>query len=418
MNPLIANQLAEAVDRNSESNRDTPADAHHDVSSARDEAPATAPALRIMMLVGELGIGGAERQAVTLADALQRQGHHLCVATLADGPLRHDIEAAGLPLVVLQRPLNQSSAAVPALRRLLHRERPDVVYAFLDLQWLLALAARGRKQSPCVVLGLRSSDYGLPVTGTRGRVVQWMTRHASGYADLLVANSQQGLRDFSQHARRVPPSFVMPNGINLSQFAANVDARRTLRAAWSIPWHARVVGHVGRLHPVKDHERLLSAFAHLLSIDPDSYLVCVGDGTPERFSALRVLAIRLGINDHVRFVGPAAHMPSAYSAFDALVLCSQREGFPNAVAESMACGVPAVVTDVGACAEIVGDLGEIVREAGAEALGSAIDRVLDRASAELSAQCRARVLSRYTIDEVAARTASLFVTLTSERAAA
>jgi len=210
----------------------------------------------------------------------------------------------------------------------------------------------------------------------------------------------------------------MSNGINLSQFSANADARLTLRAEWSIPRHARVIGHVGRLHPVKDHERLLDAFAHLLSIDPDSYLVCVGDGTAERFSSLRVLALSLGIADHVRFVGPAAHMPSAYSTFDALVLCSQREGFPNAVAEGMACGVPAVVTDVGACAEIVGDLGEIVREPGAEALGSAMDRLLDRASPALSAQCRAQVLSRYTIDEVAAKTASLFANLMSGRAAA
>ncbi len=416
MNPPVANQPGEVVECHSDPHRDAPVDAIHDVSSMA--TPANAPALRIVMLVGELGIGGAERQAVTLAEALQRQGHHLCVATLADGPLREDIEATGLPLVVLHRPLNQSSAAVPALRRLLQREQPDVVYAFLDLQWLLALAARGRRHEPRVVLGLRSSDYGLPVVGTRGRVVQWMTRHASAYADLLVANSQQGLHDFSQHARRRPPGVVMPNGIDLSQFAANADARLTARAEWSIPWHARVVGHVGRLHPVKDHERLLSAFAHLRALDPDSYLVCVGDGTPERFTELRLLAVTLGIADHVRFVGPAAHMPSAYSAFDALVLCSRREGFPNAVAEGMACGVPAVVTDVGACAEIVGALGEIVRDPSAEALGSAIGRVLDRTSSVLSAQCRARVLSRYTIDEVAARTASLFVTLTGERAAA
>jgi glycosyltransferase involved in cell wall biosynthesis len=416
MNPFIANKPDEIVECDTDPHRGGPEDASHRLPSTPDTS--SAPRLRIVMLVGELGIGGAERQAVTLAEALQRQGHHLCVATLADGPLREDIEAIGLPLVVLHRPLNQSSAAVPALRRLLHRVQPDVVYAFLDLQWLLALAARGRRHEPRVVLGLRSSDYGLPVVGTRGRVVQWMTRHASGYADLLVANSQQGLHDFSRHARRIPHGVVMPNGIDLSQFAANADARLTSRAEWSIPTYARVVGHVGRLHPVKDHERLLSAFAHLRALDPDCYLVCVGDGAPERFTELRRLAVRLGIADHVRFAGPAAHMPSAYSAFDALVLCSKREGFPNAVAEGMACGVPAVVTDVGACAEIVGELGEIVRDPSAETLGSAIARLLGRGSAALSKQCRERVLSRYTIDEVAARTAALFVTLTRERAAA
>ena len=238
-----------------------------------------------------------------------------------------------------------------------------------------------------------------------------MTRHASKHADLLVANSQQGLIDFSQHAHGVHSGCVVPNGIDLEQFTVNAGARQELRAQWDIPGYARVVGHVGRLHPVKDHERLLSAFAQLLVIDPDSYLVCVGDGTAERFTELRVLAVKLGVADHVRFIGPAEDMPRAYSAFDALVLCSEREGFPNAVAEAMACGVPAVVTDVGACAEIVGDLGEVVREQGAEALAAAMDRLLDRVSPELSAQCRAQVVSLYTINEVATATATLFASL-------
>jgi hypothetical protein len=90
--------------------------------------------LAILMLLGGLGVGGAEHQAIAMAGALQRRGHTVTIVSLEDGPLRAQIEAQGLPFELLSRPMSFSPAAIPALARTMRRIAPDVVYAFLDVQ--------------------------------------------------------------------------------------------------------------------------------------------------------------------------------------------------------------------------------------------------------------------------------------------
>lgn len=384
--------------------------------AATTSAPTTqTQTLRIMFLIGEFGIGGAERQALALATALRDLGHDIQFVSLRDGPLRAAVETADVPFCVLPRPFQQSVASIPALRRMFRTQRPHVVYAFLDVQWLLAIAAKGRARMPRIVLGIRSSDYGIVPADRRGRIVHWLTRRFAGRADLLVANSALGLYDFAHHAVDVPPGLVLPNGIDLTRFAPSADTRAAQRAAWGIPANAEVVGHVGRLHPVKQHERLLEAFALLRQTRANARLVCVGDGPLERVMALQGHAQALGVLDAVTFVGAFDDVQRAYNAFDVLALCSAREGFPNVVAEGMACGIPAVVTDVGACAEIIGEHGELVSDADSQAFADATARLLARCSPTLSANCREHVLSSYTLAQVARRTADVFTELAAGR---
>ena len=104
-------------------------------------APHAASPLRVAILLGGLGVGGAETQAIALAAELQRDGHTIALITLADGPLRATVESHRLALHVLPRIGGLALTAVPGLTRELSASKPQVVYAFLEVQWLLALAA-------------------------------------------------------------------------------------------------------------------------------------------------------------------------------------------------------------------------------------------------------------------------------------
>ena len=178
-----------------------------------------------------------------------------------------------------------------------------------------------------------------------------------------------------------------------------------------VPPDGVVVGHVGRLDPVKDHETLIDAVAQTLRQDSRIRLVCAGDGTPERLAALRAHATSRGIDDRVRFIGRRSDLPAVYSAFDVLALPSVREGFPSVVAEAMLCGVPAVVTNTGASADIVGALGEVVPCGDVNAFAAGLERLIVRRSAALSARCRLHILADFTIDRCASLTSAALLTL-------
>jgi glycosyltransferase involved in cell wall biosynthesis len=384
----------------------TEAQAAPDISS--NEQPQS-----IIMLLGGLGVGGAEHQAIALAGALQRRGHRLHVVTLADGPLRSAVAREGLALEVLTRPFSFSPAAVPALAGVFRRLKPDVVYAFLDVQWLLALAARVLAPGPRIVLGLRSSQYFTHAASTRSRVVGQLTRRVAGFADLLVANSMAGLDDFRRQAPASPRGIVVSNGIDQRRFAPDATGRTALRRFWSLPADALVIGHVGRHDEVKNHEMLIDAFSVVAQSNPKARLVCVGDGSPSRIASLQERAQRLGVSDQVCFAGRRTDLSAVYSAMDVLALTSKREGFPSVVAEAMLCGVPAVVTDTGASAEIVGGLGEVAPADDTASFVAALQRLIARRSAALSARCRFRILANYTLDQCAALTSAAFQMLPS-----
>ncbi|MHB9020069.1 MAG: glycosyltransferase, partial [Minisyncoccota bacterium] len=91
------------------------------------------------------------------------------------------------------------------------------------------------------------------------------------------------------------------------------------------------------------------------------------------------------------------------SALDLCVLSSTGEGFPNAIAESMACGTPVVATDVGDAREIVGDTGRIVAPGRPEALADAMLEVARRGGSR-SAAARERIASRYSIGRMISST--------------
>jgi glycosyltransferase involved in cell wall biosynthesis len=376
-------------------------------------ALATAP-LRVVMLLGGLSIGGAETQAIALAAELQRHGHSVALVALADGPLRAVAESHGLVVHVLPRIVGLAVTAVPGLTRLLSASSTQVVYAFLEVQWLLALAAASRLPiavRPRVVLGLRTSDYDVRPAEYKARLVRTLARYATPRADLLIANSRAGLTSYLGLVPNAPAGVVVPNGIDVMRFAPSTSARAHWRAVWSIPFDATVVGHVGRLDPVKDHELLLRAFARACARDATCHLVCVGHGEPERIAELEHLSETLGIAGRLHLVGGHADTSTVYPAFDVLALTSRREGFPNVVAEAMSCGVPAIVTDCGASADIVAGFGEVALAGSVDAVAVGLSRLLKRRSAALAQENRDHVASHFSLGTAASRTAAALQSL-------
>lgn len=362
--------------------------------------------MKIVLLTRSLNYGGAERQLVTLARGLAGRGHRVEVLVFyGGGPLQPALAAAGIPVRDLaKRRRWDVFGFLVRLARALRAARAEVVHGYLVAPNLLALLARPLVAPARIVWGVRASNMDLRRYDGLARSTFAISRVLSRYADLIVVNSTAG-RNF--HAAQGFPAesmLTIPNGIDTELFAPDAAAGRARRAAWGIPAGARVVGHVGRLDPMKDHPTFLQAAGRLAARHADLRFVCVGDGPADYRRRLGDLARELGLADRIVWAGTCHDMPAAYNAFDVAVSSSAfGEGFPNVVAEALACGVPAVATDVGDAAEVVGPDGLLVPPGDPKRLADAVGAALD-GGAQDAGRLRQRVCDEFSVERLLDRT--------------
>jgi len=317
---------------------------------------------RILFLTRSLGCGGAERQLVLLAAGLHHQGWSVTVACFyAGGPFQRDLEQAGVQVIDLAK--RGRWEVLGFLRRLFgvfRKVQPDIVHGYLPVPNMLALLARWARSGTRVVWGVRASNIDLSQYDWFSRLTFWLQCRLARFADLIIANSSAGMAYHVAHGFPQRVMRVIPNGIDTTRFRFDAAGREHMRHVWGVPKSAVLVGLVGRLDPMKDHLTFIKAATRLASTDSNWWFVCVGDGAPEYGNGLKQQAIELGLDQRLIWAGACDDMPAAYSALDMASSSSCGEGFPNVVAEAMACGRPCVVTDVGDSAWIVGAFGTVV----------------------------------------------------------
>jgi len=366
--------------------------------------------MRILFMNRNLRIGGAERQLVALARGLRRAGHEVAIAVFyGGGEFEEEVRSDGISVHDLGKRSRWESAAFMArVVRLVQRARPELLHSYMQGSNIVSAALKGIFPSMKVVWGIRTSmpnggGYGwLPAAGAR------IERLASPMADAIIANSEAARRSALASGLDRHDIFVIPNGIDCESFRPDPAGRERLRREWGLRPDAEVVGLVARLNPVKDHRNFLHAAARIAAARADVWFACIGGGQPEYRRRLEQLATDLAIAPRLIWIGERRATRAEYSALDIAVLSSEEgEGFPNVVAEAMACGRPVVATDSGDARSIVGDTGEVVPPRNPEALAGGILQLLDRTRAgpQLSSRARARIEAGFSVPILVDRTA-------------
>jgi glycosyltransferase involved in cell wall biosynthesis len=208
----------------------------------------------------------------------------------------------------------------------------------------VAAALLARELGKPLVITARGTDINLiPEFALPRRQILWAARQAAGMITVCGA-LKDALVGLGAEAAKIR---VLRNGVDLAKFYPCPRAEARRRFAVCGP----TLLSVGLLIPRKGHDIVIGALPHL----PEATLLIAGDG-PER-GALERLAARLGVGQRVRFLGVIPHedLAQLYSAADALVLASSREGWANVLLESMACGTPVVASDVWGTGEVVSE---------------------------------------------------------------
>lgn len=355
--------------------------------------------MHIGLAISSLGGGGAERVMSTLANAWTSRGQRVTLMTVL--PPEHDAYPLlpGIERVSImsrRMPANKLAAALHILRclrrlrRVIQTERPDAIISFIDQMNILTVVAAWGTGVP-VIVSERTHPEHYRLRRFWRLLRPWTYRRAAA----CVVQTE----DVRRWACRFLPAamvHVIPNPVLRPKPDGDGDALPI-----ALPTGRRLLS-MGRLIPSKGFDRLLRAFASLAARRPGWSLVILGEG-PER-PRLETLAEQLGIAQRTFLVGQIREPSRVLCGGDLFVLNSDYEGFPNALCEAMACGLPAVSTD---CPSGPGDIvrdgvdGLLVPVGDADALAGALDRLMgDDAERGRLAARTAEVTERFSLERV------------------
>lgn len=372
--------------------------------------------MRVALLSRSLTRGGAQVQLCNLAKGLAKLGHEVTVVAFYGGALEQELTAAALPVKNLgKRGRYDNLRPLLELRRWVASSGCDIMYSFLAMENLLGLLVSRWTRTP-IVWGIRGSSVNAGQFGLTSRVLYGLQFALLKAPDALISNSKRALdeRGLSETDR----VHVVPNGIDTIRFTPNSDLRRDFRRRHELPADAPVIGVVARLDPMKDHPTFLRAARVMASRLPASRFVIAGDGPVQYREQLQRQAADVGLAHKMRWLGEVADPASVYNGLDLLISSSAYgEGFSNAIAEAMSCGLPVAATDVGDSARIVGKFGAIVPTGSADELASAAMTLLETDSAEMRQERHDRVRNQFSQDAMVRRTASILDEVLSRRAA-
>ena len=304
--------------------------------------------IKVLFVVPDLELGGAERHVVTLLPRLDPNRFQASVVCIGkEGQLFASLRDAGVSATALNRRKTQAAGALHDLVHLIRRESPDLVVCRGYNAEVLGRAASvlaGVKH--CIVWVHQIGDV-RPRGVLRGVLDSILDRWTTAYFGVAQAQRPYLTDELGFSAEKI---HIIHNGVDVTNFETGDDRGVLAEFGWQNG--EQVVGILAALRPEKDHATLLRAARIVINELPSARFLIIGDGKMR--DHLEHLARELDIESHVHFTGSRTDVGRLLRAIDVFTLSSVTvECFPMALLEAMACGRAAVCTAVGGVAEII-----------------------------------------------------------------
>ena len=296
--------------------------------------------------------GGTENQLLKLIQLIDHAKYDLYLVCLKNTPwLEENKPRLSCTTVTFDYNLNshkdpKNLSVFMKLRRFLRNIRPDLVVCFFTTSISLGVVAAYFAGCRCIISMRR--DYGLILKSW----YIYPLRVANLFVTGIVANSVK-VKELSVREEKLDDSriHVIYNGIDIDAFNHASTNTHQLREEHNISPSSKVVGLVAGLRKMKHHRTFLDAAKRLLDSGHEATFALIGDG-PLR-DELKSYSAKLGIADHVRFLGWQLQVLPVLQLIDIGVNCSANEGLSNAIMEYMAFGVPCIVSRAGGNEELI-----------------------------------------------------------------
>ncbi len=369
--------------------------------------------LKVIHLVEDLKIGGAERVIADTALGLDRKKYEASVwCVTRGGETATELSEKGIEVKILGISNYHNPLSTFKMTRLLKAAKPDIVHTHGYFASVIGRLAAKRAGTPVILAHVHSTYWEY-----KKRHIM-IERRLSRFTQKIICCSK-AVENFVQNTEKITDNktIVIYNGVDEERFYP-LQSPASIRAEFGLDEEAAVVGTVSSLTPHKGHEYLIQAASLVLDTLPPVKFLIVGDGPLRK--RLEEQAKELNIHSSVIFTGKRKDIPEILSLLDVFVLPSHtREGLGIAIIEAMAAERPVVATDIGGIPEVVddGETGVLVPPEDTEALSKAIITLLQdppRAKT-MGEKGRTRIKEMFTTTKMLSEIEHVYQSLTSQR---
>ncbi|MCC6587326.1 MAG: glycosyltransferase [Bryobacterales bacterium] len=375
-------------------------------------------ALNVVHVITTLDTGGAEMMLTRLVSAGEQNGlRHSVIALGGSGVMASKLEDLGISFINLRLARHELLTGAWRLGNQLRRHKPNIIQTWMYHADLLgSMAALGLRNVP-VVWNIRCGrlDRAIDKAATI-----WTSKLCAAISTLvperIVCCSMAALEAHRQAGYDRTKLQLIHNGLDTSTFRPDLYSRVAVRKELGLAPDTPVVTLAARFHPAKDHATFCAAASRVAKSHQSVRFILCGTGVSPTNRILMGLLDDAEIVDRCHLLGPRDDMPRIFAASDVVVSSSAVEGFPNALAEGMACGLPAVTTAAGDSEFIVGDTGYVTPTHSPVELGSALLRMLNRTSYERAAlgrRARQRIVDNFSLADAVSSYTNLYRELAS-----
>lgn len=353
--------------------------------------------MNIVIAESSRAVGGQELAVLLHAERLVKRGHRLLLVLEPDSPIMAMARERGLPVEPFVMQQWRLPFSILAFRRLLKRERPEIVHVNSSRDsWIAVLSARLVDPRPKVI---RTRHISAPLTDN----VATHLLYRRLFDLVIVTGGERNRQDLIRRDGLAPDRVAaFPIGLDVEYFSP-AKPRHDIRAELGIlPGH-KLVGLISYLRDYKGHRYFVEAAAKVLKQQQGVAFLIVGEGPEEQ--NIRAQIERLGLTTEVRMLGFRDDLLDVFRSLDLFVIPTiEGDTIPQVLMQALAIGLPVVSTTTGSIPDVVadGESGFIVPPRDADALADRICRLLGdpELRAAMGRRGRQTVERSYSIDRM------------------